>query len=85
MEGESYRPEMILWMELPTGVVVGHHLADSKEAADVGSILLGAMERPIAGPPRRPGRIRVASADLAASVRRAVGEGIRLSSRLRPS
>jgi len=76
MEGEPYRPEMILWMELPTGLVVGHHLADPKEPADVGSILVAAMERPIAGPPRRPGRIRVASADLAASVRRAVGEAI---------
>ena len=76
MEGEPYRPEMIIWMELPTGLVVGHHLAEAKEPADIGSILLTAMEQPIAGAPRRPGRIRVASADLAVSVRGAVGDTI---------
>ncbi|HZL19611.1 MAG TPA: SEC-C domain-containing protein [Polyangia bacterium] len=78
-EGEPYRPEMIIWMELPTGLVVGYHLTDPKEPADLGSILLAAMERPIVGPPRQPARIRVASADMAASVRRAVGDGIDVS------
>jgi hypothetical protein len=78
MEGEPYRPEMIVWMELPTGLVVGHQLAEAKKPADIGSILLTAMARPIAGPPRRPGRVRVESADLAASVRRAVGDTIQV-------
>ena len=71
-EGEPYRPEMIVWMDLPSGLVVGHHLQDPQEPVEFGATLTDAMERPLVGSPRRPARIRVANSGLAESVRRAV-------------
>src|SRR6185312_13261257 len=72
-EGEPYRPELIIWMELPSGLVLGHHLQDPKAPIDFGATLTEATQRPLVGPPRRPRRIRVATRQLAESVRRALG------------
>jgi hypothetical protein len=60
-------------MESPTGLVVGYRVVepDQVEGA-VGRALLSALEEPLAGAKRRPDRIRVADAKLAAEVRAAV-------------
>ncbi len=69
-EGTPYRPEMILWLELPELVVIFFQLSKPGEAqASFGATLLEAMESPLIGPPRRPGTVRVADARLAAEVR----------------
>ena len=72
-EGEPYRPDMILWLELPEELVVAHTLIDPKgPPVFFGDTLLQAMASPMVGPPRRPARVRVADAHLAAEVREAV-------------
>ena len=67
---EPYRPGLVVWMDVDDGLVVAHQVVapESAEGA-VGRALAEAMERPLAGPPRRPDRIRVADARLAAEVR----------------
>ena len=77
-EGEPYRPELIVWIDLPSGLVVGHHLQDPKTPVEFGATLTAAIERPLVGPPRRPARIRVATSGLAESVRRAVASDIEI-------
>ena len=72
-EGAPYRPEMILWLELPRELVVGSRLIDPQEApVSFGATLLEAMRTPMVGPSRRPRRVRIADARLAAEVRDAV-------------
>jgi hypothetical protein len=72
IEPEPYRPEMILWLELPEDFVVASALVDpSGPAVSFSDTLLDAMASPLAGPPRRPGRIRVSDARLAAEARQA--------------
>ncbi len=72
MEPAPYRPEMVLWLELPEELVVGHKLIDpTGPPVAFGETLREAMASPLAGPPRRPRRIRVADARLAAEVRAA--------------
>ena len=77
-EGEPYRPELIIWMDLPDGTVIGHHLQEPKAPIDFGATLATAMERPLVGPPRRPARVRVATSDLAESVRQVVGDDVEI-------
>jgi len=70
---EPFRPELILWLELPDDLVVGQRVVDPRDPAhDAGTTLLAAMRAPGAGAPRRPDWVRVASATLAAEVRAAV-------------
>jgi len=72
-EPEPYRPEMILWLELPEDLIVASTLLDPEgPPVSFGDTLLDAMASPLAGPPRRPARLRVADARLAAEVREAV-------------
>ncbi len=73
MEGEPYRPELIIWMDFPDGRVVGYHLQDPKAPVEFATTFTTATERPLVGPPRRPARIRVATPELAESVRRVAG------------
>ena len=64
-------------MELPEGLIVGQGLeAPHEPEADLGRVLLEAMEAPLVGQPRRPERIRVAEPDLAREVRAAMGDKI---------
>lgn len=74
---EPYRAELAIWMEAPSGFVVGQQvLAPEQVPGAVGRTLGASLERPLAGPPRWPERIRVADSSLAAEVRDAVGDAI---------
>lgn len=69
-EPKPFRPEIILWLELPDDLIVGHALIDpSSPPASFGETLLQASASPLAGPPRRPKRIRVAQEHLGAELR----------------
>ena len=72
---EPYRPGFVIWMELPDGLVVGHEVVipENREGA-VGRVLGAALEQPLAGPPRRPDRIRVAAGSLTDEIRAALGD-----------
>lgn len=72
---EPYRLDLVLWLELPVDLVVGQKLVppEAPEGA-VGEVLRETLRSPLVGPPRRPGRYRVADAALAAEVRAVVGE-----------
>ncbi|MSP25597.1 MAG: hypothetical protein EXR75_10610 [Myxococcales bacterium] len=79
-EGTPYRPEMILWLEVPENLVVGYMLLEhmllepNAPAVTVLQTLMTALEKPRAGRPRRPTRIRVADETLAAELRAAVAD-----------
>jgi hypothetical protein len=58
-------------------LIVGQELtAPANAEGALGRALKAALERPLAGSPRRPSRIRVADADLAAEVRAIVGNDV---------
>ena len=72
-----HRPDMILWIELPGEVPVAMSILDPDAAPlSLGRTLLDGFAKPIAGPARRPQRIRVADETAAAEVRAAVGSAI---------
>jgi hypothetical protein len=72
---EPYRPEIVVWLDLYDDLVVGQDVVGPENTADaVGRTLVAAMEHPLAGPPRRPDRIRVADASLAGEIRAALGD-----------
>ncbi|MBM4117723.1 hypothetical protein FJ251_08260 [bacterium] len=74
--GAAKRPLVVLWVELPEGFVVGADVAEADDAAGVlGRTLQAAMAQPKIGSPRRPGRIRVASQEMAEELRDLLGEG----------
>lgn len=72
---EPYRPGLVVWMDVRDGLVVGSDVveAESIEGAVARSLLV-AMAHPLAGPPRRPDRVRVADPALVDAVRAAVGD-----------
>jgi len=73
----SYRPDLVLWVEEPSGLIVGQELVlPGEEEGAVARILLAALKRPVTGAPRRPDLLRVADAALAAEVRGAIGDTI---------
>ena len=73
---EPVRPELVIWMD-SDGLVVGQELLSSEDGEGaLARTLLEALERPLAGPRRRPSTIRVADRSLAAEVRAAVGRRI---------
>ena len=74
---EPYRPDLVLWVELPDGLVVGQAIVtpEDREGA-VARALRGAMTQPAAGPPRQPDVIRVADAVAAVEVRAEVAGAI---------
>jgi hypothetical protein len=74
-EAEPFRPEVVLWLELPDDFVVGQQLIDPNgPPLSFGETLLQAMASPLVGPPRRPKRVRVADPHLAMELRRAVSD-----------
>jgi len=74
---EPYRAEVVVWMEQPSGWIVGQELI-APEAVEgaLARVLRAALERPLMGAPRRPEVIRVADGSLAAEVKAAVGATI---------
>ncbi|MEN8182082.1 MAG: SEC-C domain-containing protein [Myxococcota bacterium] len=73
---EPYRPGLVVWMDARDGLVVGQQVVGPEDTdGAVARVLLAALERPLAGPPRHPDQIRVADAHLAAEVRAALGDG----------
>ena len=74
---DPFRPEMVLWIEAPSGLVVGQQVSAPEEAAGaLGRALLEAIRAPLIGPARRPDTIRVADAEDAVALRAAVGDAI---------
>ena len=74
-EGDPFRPQLTLWLELPADVIVWHALADPSEAPiPFAETLRAAMRSPAIGPPRTPARVRVADARLAAELHVALPE-----------
>jgi hypothetical protein len=74
MQGEPFRPELALWLELPAGLVVGHGLANgSGVEGTLAQALRDALERPTPGATRVPARLRVADHAMAAELRSAFG------------
>ena len=66
---EPYRPGLVVWMDVRDGVVVGHDVVGPENTENaVGRALRAAMARPLVGSPRRPDRVRVADASLAAEI-----------------
>jgi hypothetical protein len=69
-EGDSaFTPDIILWLELPSGLLVGSVLNDPRKPISLAESLETAMTKPMAGSPRRPSRIRVADSQTARELR----------------
>src|SRR6266568_7909819 len=66
--GQLVQAEAVLWLELPRDVMVGTRIGDPRSPVPFAETLEKAMEHPVEGPPRRPARIRVPDADLAAAL-----------------
>jgi len=75
MEKGPYRPEIIVWLEAPTRLVVAAEVIDPKEPSEnAGSVLTRAISTPLAGSPRRPARVRVQDSRLADEVKSVLPE-----------
>lgn len=60
----------MIWLELPSRLIVGWTLIDpAARGPSFGDTLRQAMRSPLAGPPRRPARVRVTDEGLAAEAR----------------
>jgi hypothetical protein len=78
-EGEPFRPDIILWLEAGTDLIVGSTVVHPSEPTPaVASCLAQALEKPLTGPPRCPDRIRVADPALLGSLREVVGTDVRI-------
>ncbi len=67
---EPYRPCIVIWFELPDGLVVGQTVVMPEDARGaVASALRSALTQPEVGLPRQPHSIRVPDAATAAQVR----------------
>ncbi len=71
---EPYRPDLVIWMELPDRMVVGHDLvAPEERSGALGRVLGEAMRKPMMGPPRRPPALRISDSSLVEEVRAVAG------------
>ncbi len=74
---EPYRPDVVIWVELPEGVVVGQAVVMPDDAGGaVARTLRSALTQPLVGSPRRPDLIRVADGATAVEVRAEVAGAI---------
>jgi len=74
-EGGPHRPEITLWLELPSGFLLATSLSDpSAPEIPFAETLRRTMEAPMVGEPRKPSRVRVASEALASEVLEAFPE-----------
>jgi hypothetical protein len=75
-QGEPFRPEVVIWVSTD-GFVVGHGIAPPGELASTARESFDTATRtPMHGPPRVPARLRVASPDLAATLRAHLGPSV---------
>src|ERR1700760_131940 len=72
---EAFRPECIIWLEMPDCLLVSSTVIDPRYPATLTETLSEAMLRPAVGPPRRPARIRVPHEAMANELRMEI-EGI---------
>jgi hypothetical protein len=70
---ELIHSEVVLWLELPSLLLVGSVMTDPRTPISFRETLDTAIERPAVGEPRRPTRIRVSDAGLAEELRGADG------------
>ncbi|HXI11442.1 MAG TPA: SEC-C metal-binding domain-containing protein [Thermoanaerobaculia bacterium] len=70
------QPEVVLWLELPRGVIVGTKITVPGEPVPFAETLKDSMKHPAEGSPRQPSRIRVPEAQLAEALRGAIGSGV---------
>lgn len=56
----SFRPDLILWLELPAGMLLATTVVNPRDPASAAESLEQVLHHPDEGPPRRPRRIRVA-------------------------
>ena len=75
-EGEPFRPDLLLWID-QDGLIVGMNTARPGELSQrVAQHFRETTRRPLMGPSRAPTRIRVASAELADTLRAELGKTI---------
>jgi hypothetical protein len=73
-EPEPHRPDLVLWLQMPDELVIKGLVLDPQQPETFSQTFLDATRAPMVGPPRRPRRIRVADAALAAELRAAIGD-----------
>ncbi|HSY51444.1 MAG TPA: SEC-C domain-containing protein [Thermoanaerobaculia bacterium] len=67
------QPDVIIWMEMPRGVLLGVTLVDPRKPVSFAETLEDALRSPKEGSPRRPARIRVPDERTAGELRGAAG------------
>ncbi|MCK5795725.1 MAG: hypothetical protein KAI47_00965 [Deltaproteobacteria bacterium] len=69
-EGEPYRPDAYLWMQVPGQLILSYLLIERDgPPVSLSESLHQAMVSPMVGPPRTPGRVRVADVTSAEALR----------------
>lgn len=64
-DGEPYRPDLVVWVDTSSGMIVGSEMVRPGEALDrAAALFAGATRAPLVGKPRVPRRLRVAERDL---------------------
>ena len=78
-EGEPYRPQSLIWLIPPDGLIEGVAAMREEEIAEkAGKHFVATTRAPMVGPPRMPARVRVASEKLARSIREQVGASVEI-------
>ncbi|MFN2428141.1 MAG: YecA family protein [Candidatus Binatia bacterium] len=76
-EGPSYFPDVSMWLELPSGIVLATKVhGRGRNDGGLAGLLEEAMARPLAGRPRVPPAVRVPTRDDAARVLEFLPEGV---------
>lgn len=67
------QPEVVLWLELPSGVLVSRMVIGPESPLTFEDTLAKAMRDPVDGPARKPGRIRVPEQAMADALQGTIG------------
>jgi hypothetical protein len=71
--GEKFQPDVVFWMEMPSGLILETTLIDPRKPRSFADVFEEAMQPVNAGVLRRPTSIRVPDDGLAKELRRAAG------------
>jgi hypothetical protein len=71
--GEKFQPDVVFWMEMPSGLILATTLIDPRKPRTFAHVFEEAMQPVNAGVLRRPTSIRVPADGLAKELRRVVG------------